>query len=137
MGMTRTKSPGFWLSVFGFWLFACCFWLLASGLTAQQATARYEVYAVRFAHVPYATSSLVSGAERGPVTDISFTVWPIKDTRSNRVFLMDSGFYRDKFIQQWKPQDFVRPSDAVATGLGIKPEDVTDIIVSHSHWDHA
>jgi glyoxylase-like metal-dependent hydrolase (beta-lactamase superfamily II) len=98
---------------------------------------RYEVYAVRFAHVPYATSSLVSGAERGQMTDISFTVWPIKDTRSNRVILVDSGFYRDKFIQQWKPQDYVRPSEAVAAGLGIKPEDVTDIIVSHSHWDHA
>src|SRR5262245_5650171 len=103
---------------------------------APASAPRYEVYAVRFAHVPYSTANLVSGAERGLMTDIAFTVWPIKDTRSDRVLLMDSGFYRDKFIQRWKPQDYARPSEAVAA-LGIKPEDVTDIIVSHSHWDHA
>ena len=50
---------------------------------------------------------------------------------------MDAGFYRDKFIQTWKPQDFVRPSDAISKGLGIAPDKVTDIIVTHSHWDHA
>jgi len=39
-------------------------------------------------------------------------------------------------VKQWKPAGYVRPSEAVAR-LGIKPEEVTDIIVSHSHWDHA
>ncbi len=27
-------------------------------------------------------------------------------------------------------------TEALRAGLGIAPEDVTDIIVSHSHWDH-
>src|SRR5262249_16891618 len=96
-----------------------------------------EVYAVRFAHAPYPTARLGSGAERGVMTDIAFTGWPIKDTASNRIILVDSGFYRGKFIQQWKPQDYVRPSEAVASGLGIKPDDVTDVVITHSHWDHA
>jgi len=39
-------------------------------------------------------------------------------------------------MRQWHPADYVKPSDAIAS-LGIKPEDVTDIIVSHIHWDHA
>jgi len=133
--MMRVKSlllPGFWLLLFGFWLFP-------SGLTTsgQQQSPRYEVYAVRFAHVPYALANLVAGAERGPMVDIAFTVWPIRDSTSGRVIVVDSGFYRDKFIQQWKPQDYVRPTDAIATGLGIKAEDVTDVIITHSHWDHA
>lgn len=51
--------------------------------------------------------------------------------------LVDAGFYRDKFLQQWHPRDFVKPSDALVAGLGIEPDAVTDIIVSHSHWDHA
>jgi glyoxylase-like metal-dependent hydrolase (beta-lactamase superfamily II) len=49
--------------------------------------------------------------------------------------LVDAGFYRDNFVRQWKPVDFMKPSDAVARA-GVKPEDVTDIIVSHVHWDH-
>ena len=60
----------------------------------------YEVFAVRFAHVPYALSSLVAGAERGPRVDIAFTIWPIRDRASGRVILVDAGFYRDKFLQQ-------------------------------------
>lgn len=97
---------------------------------------RYDVFAVRFAHVPYAESSLVAGAAKGPQIDIAFTVWPIVDTSSDRVILVDAGFYRDKFIAAWKPQDYVRPSIALQDGLGIPPDRVTDIVVTHSHWDH-
>ena len=113
--------------------------VLALGiLAALQPTGvpRYDVYAVRFAHVPYAESSLVAGAAKGPQVDIAFTIWPIVDAASGRVILVDAGFYRDKFMASWKPQDYVRPSLALQTGLDIPPDRVTDIIVTHSHWDH-
>jgi glyoxylase-like metal-dependent hydrolase (beta-lactamase superfamily II) len=32
-------------------------------------------------------------------------------------------------------KDFISPSDALSS-LGVKPADVTDIIISHMHWDH-
>jgi glyoxylase-like metal-dependent hydrolase (beta-lactamase superfamily II) len=48
---------------------------------------------------------------------------------------MDAGFYRGKFIERWKPVGFVKPSDALAP-LGVKPGDVSDIVISHVHWDH-
>lgn len=112
--------------------------VLALGLFAVQpeAVPRYEVYAVRFAHAPYAESSLVAGAAKGPQIDIAFTVWPIVDASSGRVILVDAGFYRDKFMASWKPQDYLRPTVALQQGLNIPPERVTDIIVTHSHWDH-
>lgn len=97
---------------------------------------RYDVYAVRFAHVPFAESSLVAGAAKGPQIDIAFTIWPIVDAASRRVILVDAGFYRDKFMAAWKPRDYVRPSVALQSGLDIPPDRVTDIIVTHSHWDH-
>jgi len=111
--------------------------IVLAGAFAARTAPHYEIYAVRFAHVPYAEASLVAGATKGPQIDISFTVWPIRDTTSNRIFLVDAGFYRDKFIKSWKPQDYAKPSEALTAGLGIKPEQVTDIIVTHSHWDHA
>jgi glyoxylase-like metal-dependent hydrolase (beta-lactamase superfamily II) len=49
---------------------------------------------------------------------------------------LNAGFYREQFIKQWKPADFVKPSEAMAW-VGLKPEEVTDLIVSHMHWDHA
>ena len=117
---------------------AVCVAAAATGtLAGQSKSSSYEVFAVRFAHVPYALSSLVAGAEKGPQVDIAFTVWPLRDRASGRVVLVDAGFYRDKFIQSWKPQDFVRPTEALQKGLGIPPDRVTDIIITHSHWDHA
>jgi glyoxylase-like metal-dependent hydrolase (beta-lactamase superfamily II) len=50
--------------------------------------------------------------------------------------LVDCGFYREQFFKQWKVRDFVKPSDAVKRA-GLQPEDITDIIVTHMHWDHA
>jgi len=111
--------------------------LLAAGLRAQPAAPAYEVYAVRFADVSYSVANLVAGAERGRSIDIAFTIWVARDPASSRIVLVDAGFYRDTFLQQWHPNHFVKPSDALTQGLGIAPDAVTDIIVSHSHWDHA
>lgn len=63
-------------------------------------------------------------------------VWPVK-MADGRVLVVDAGFYRDKFIEQWKPSGYLRPTAALSAGLGIAPEDVTDVVLSHIHWDHA
>jgi len=111
--------------------------VLGVSLQAQRAAPVYDVHAIRFADVLFPVSNLVAGAERGRSIDLAFTMWVVRDSSTSRVVLVDAGFYRDKFIQQWHPNHFVRPSDALTAGLGIPPEAVTDIIVSHSHWDHA
>lgn len=94
----------------------------------------YEVYAVRFATVDgYPTRYLVVGADSNRRTSLAFTVWLIRG--GGRTVLMDAGFYRDKFIERWKPTGYTKPSEALGA-LGVKPEDVTDIVISHVHWDH-
>lgn len=110
--------------------------LLAGPASIGQSPApAYEVFAVRFADVPFSAGSLVAGAERARMLDIAFTVWVMKG--NGRTVLLDAGFYRDKFMERWKPRHYSRPSDALKAGLGIGPDQVTDIVVSHSHWDHA
>jgi glyoxylase-like metal-dependent hydrolase (beta-lactamase superfamily II) len=94
----------------------------------------YEVYAVRFAtEASYPTRYLVAGADSSRRTPLAFTVWLIRG--GGRTILMDAGFYRQKFVEQWKPEGFTKPSDALSA-IGVKPEDVTDIVISHIHWDH-
>jgi len=77
----------------------------------------------------------VAGADRSRKMDIQMMVWLLKGP-AGRNILVDSGFYRDKFFNQWKVKDFIKPSDAVAR-FGLKPEEITDIIITHMHWDHA
>jgi glyoxylase-like metal-dependent hydrolase (beta-lactamase superfamily II) len=102
--------------------------------TPRAAPPAYEVYAIRFATVAaYPTRFLVAGADSARQSPLAFTVWLIRG--GGRTILLDAGFYRQKFIDRWKPSPYARPSDALSA-LGVKPEDVTDIIVSHIHWDH-
>ena len=57
---------------------------------------------------------------------------------------MDSGFRWDVPIREGlslggfplEVQEYVRPDRAVAK-LGVAPDDITDIIITHLHWDHA
>ena len=100
---------------------------------AQAVT--YDAYAVRFGILPaFPVSGLVAGAERDRRIDIPVMVWLLKGS-NGRIVLVDSGFYRQKFLDQWKPRDFRTPAAAVEAA-GVKPEAVTDVIISHAHWDH-
>ena len=103
-------------------------------LDAGQAVT-YEAYAVRFGILPaFPLASLVAGAERGRTLDVPVMVWLLKGSNDRRV-LVDSGFHRQKFLDQWKPRDYRTPAAAVEAA-GVKPDAITDIIISHAHWDH-
>ena len=102
----------------------------------SQEKPAYEVYAISYGVIPdFPVSSLVAGADQSRKLDIQMMVWLLKGP-AGRNILVDSGFYRDKFFKQWKVKDFIKPSDAVAK-FGLKPEEITDIIITHMHWDHA
>lgn len=95
----------------------------------------YDVYAVRYATVPsFPLRALIAGADSTRRTDLAMMVWLLKGSDGRNV-LVDAGFYREKFLRQWKPRDYQRPSAALAP-LGVKAEDVSDVIVTHVHWDH-
>lgn len=101
---------------------------------AAAADATYEVHAVRYATIPgFPVRGLIAGADSSRRMDLAMTVWVARS--ADRVVLVDAGFYREKFMARWKPEGFVRPSEALAP-LGIRPEDVTDLVVTHVHWDH-
>ena len=101
---------------------------------AQPGAASYEVHAVRYGTLAqFPVASLIAGADPARRLDIALMVWLVR--APDRVVLMDAGFYREKFVTRWKPVDFVRPSIAVER-IGVRPEQVTDIVISHVHWDH-
>jgi len=61
------------------------------------------------------------------------TFWLVRGHGRN--VLVDAGFQRADLIERWKPADYMTP-DAAVTSAGVRPADVTDIIVTHVHWDH-
>ena len=107
---------------------------LMACLTAQPKP-QYEVYAIRYATIPdFSVASLVAGADRARKLDIAMMVWLVRGDGRN--ILVDSGFYREQFFKQWHITDYVKPSDALKR-VTLKPEDITDVVITHMHWDHA
>jgi glyoxylase-like metal-dependent hydrolase (beta-lactamase superfamily II) len=107
---------------------------LSPGVAAEAD--KYEVYAVRFATAAaFPVSSLVAGADRARTLDIAMTLWVLKGA-DGRIALVDSGFHRERYFAPFRIRDFVKPSDALAP-LGIAADRVTDIFLTHMHWDHA
>lgn len=98
-------------------------------------TPTYDVYAIRYASVPnFRLSGLIAGADTSKRIDLAMMVWLLKGSDGRNV-LVDAGFHRDNLIRRWHPTDYILPSDAVAKA-GVRPEDVTDLIITHVHWDH-
>ena len=111
-----------------------CICTLAVPLGSQEPA--YEIYAIRFGTIPqFRASGLVAGADASRRIDIPVMVWLLKGANGRNV-LVDSGFHQEKFVTQWKVQGFRSPADAVAAA-GVKPDEITDIIITHAHWDHA
>jgi glyoxylase-like metal-dependent hydrolase (beta-lactamase superfamily II) len=100
-------------------------------------SAHYKVYALRFAAMAHPTAISV-WADKGPDNDsvkIDFSIWLIRGDNGKNI-LVDAGFRNDiGEAKEFEVQQYVRP-DSVLAKVGLKPGDITDIILSHPHWDH-
>ncbi|MEO7362248.1 MAG: N-acyl homoserine lactonase family protein [Gemmatimonadaceae bacterium] len=121
---------------------AVCIWTVSfliggqgHAQNAKAASPTYEVYAIQYGTLSaFKMSGLIAGADTSRRIDVALMVWLLKGS-NGRTVLVDAGFQRSDLIERWKPANYELPSVAVARA-GIKAEDVTDIIVSHIHWDH-
>jgi glyoxylase-like metal-dependent hydrolase (beta-lactamase superfamily II) len=101
----------------------------------QIAPPTYDVYAIRYATVTgYPLSGMIAGADSSKKIDLAMMIWLLKGSDGRNV-LVDAGFHRDDFVKRWHPADFVSPSEALAR-TGVTASDVSDVIISHVHWDH-
>jgi glyoxylase-like metal-dependent hydrolase (beta-lactamase superfamily II) len=102
---------------------------------------QYHIYGLHFAterdiplhyFVPRADTALTLQC-----ADIFWVLMPTGASggASKRVVLFDAGYYRPKFLDQAKPVPYQRPSEAIRK-VGVTPDAVTDIVISHVHWDH-
>ena len=111
-----------------------CEFLLILGLAVPVAASpEYSIQAVRYASAEGEVAGLVMGAPKGEKINIAMVVWLIRGGGHNILF--DSGYHRDTFLKYFPSTEYLRPDEAVKLA-GVEPEEVTDIVISHAHWDH-
>jgi len=94
----------------------------------------YSIQAIRYADSPGdSVSDLVMGAPKEEKLDTIYAFWLIRG--GGRNILFDSGFHRERWFKEWTIVNYLRLDEAVKLA-GVKPEEVTDVVISHAHWDH-
>jgi glyoxylase-like metal-dependent hydrolase (beta-lactamase superfamily II) len=101
-------------------------------------TEHWEIYVIEFArskNQPWV--DLVNGMYDDGPTDLPFSF--ILARRGDRNVLVDTGFMKDEtgpnFSDKFGIPWWISPVRMLAE-LGLAPDDITDIIVSHAHFDH-
>lgn len=102
--------------------------------SAPESRETYEIYAIRYAHMPRKRrDNFLGGDPHDAPMPMDFFVWLLRSP--TRCILVDTGFNaRTAAIRQ---RELLRcPIEALAD-LEVRPEDVTDVIITHLHYDHA
>lgn len=115
------------------WLAPLAFLGFFALFSARAATPDYSIQAIRYASGEADVADLVMGAPTGEKINIAMVIWLIRG--GGRNILFDSGYHRDTFTKDFSLTEYIRPDEAVKLA-GVQPEEVTDIVISHSHWDH-
>jgi glyoxylase-like metal-dependent hydrolase (beta-lactamase superfamily II) len=101
-----------------------------------QTPPSYEIYALKYFglhSVP--VSELALGAPGKDTMNMFFMYWLIRGNNGKNI-LVDAGFLNDLDIfKELHSSFYIRP-DSVLQELNIKADEITDIILTHPHWDH-
>lgn len=94
----------------------------------------YEVYALRYARMARRRSDNFLGGDPhdGPMP-MDFFVWLVRG--EGRCVLVDTGFNAQTAVR--RKRKLLRCPIESLSCLGVRPEDVGDVVITHLHYDHA
>ena len=94
----------------------------------------YEVYAIRYAHHDRRASENFLGGDPhdGPMP-LDYFVWAIKG--GGKTYVVDTGFGAEQ--AERRKRELLRSPAEGLSAIGIDPALVEDVIITHTHYDHA
>ncbi|MBO1111956.1 N-acyl homoserine lactonase family protein [Bordetella petrii] len=94
----------------------------------------YEVYAIRYARMDRSrVANFLGGDPHDGPMPMDFFVWLVRG--AGRCVLVDTGFSAETAAR--RQREMLRcPLDGLAR-LGVKPELISDVVLTHLHYDHA
>jgi glyoxylase-like metal-dependent hydrolase (beta-lactamase superfamily II) len=103
--------------------------LLSAGCSNK---VKYDVYALKYldASPGKASNVAIDGNENDTVSNC-FMIWLLKGN-NGKTILVDAGYVDTSATPNKK---YIRP-DLLLQRMNVSPSDITDIILTHPHWDH-
>ena len=110
-------------------------WAPAAG-TASPAGApagSWEVYGLDIGHSEFRESRVLAGGRHSERIPAAWLFWLARGPEG--VVLVDTGFSGAEVVRRWRIEDHASPVERLAA-VGVSPPQVTDVILTHAHWDH-
>jgi len=98
-------------------------------------TEPYEIFAIRYAHLGdrHPAENFILADPHEFASDLDYFVWVVR--RSDRLFLIDTGFGKE--AAERRKREWLRCPIESLRLLGHEPSDITSVILTHLHYDHA
>lgn len=94
----------------------------------------WEVYAIRYARLSKRSpENFVGGDEHDVEMPLNYYVWVIAG--KDRSIVVDTGFGEE--MAKKRGRQILRPVAEGLAALGVAPDKVEDVIITHMHYDHA
>src|SRR4051812_410292 len=95
----------------------------------------YEIHAIRYGHDSKRKrgENILRADDHDAPMPMDFFVWAI--VGGEQTFILDTGF--DAARAKARGRDLVRPIAQGLREIGVEPDSVKDVVISHMHWDHS
>lgn len=93
----------------------------------------YEIYAIKYAHLfRHSPENFIGGDSHDVPMPLDYFLWAIKGPE--KTFILDTGFARE--MGEKRKREHIRSPAVGLKAIGVEPEQVEDVIISHMHYDH-
>lgn len=94
----------------------------------------HQLFAIRYAHHDRkAHENFIDGDPHDVLQPLAYFVWVVRGAHGT--FVVDTGF--DEAMAAKRGRRIVRPVAEGLQALGIDPAEVTDVVITHLHYDHS
>jgi glyoxylase-like metal-dependent hydrolase (beta-lactamase superfamily II)/predicted membrane-bound spermidine synthase len=107
--------------------------LVWAGGGLPEADGRWRVYALDYGWSDFPAHKVFADGSREEREFFRWAFWLIRG--QGRTILVDTGFEDPELAADWRIRGYALPSERLRS-LGIEPDQVTDVILTHAHWDH-
>jgi len=100
----------------------------------MNALPQHEIYALRYAtRGALRSNNFIGGDPHDGPMPMDYFVWVVRS--GQRTIVVDTGFRQE--IARQRKRDFLEAPEHLLARFGVSPGDVTDVVLTHLHYDHA
>ena len=107
--------------------------LISGSANSFENSGKYKVFGVSYGNSSFDEEKVFSNVASKDEVQFEWMFWVVQG--KGKTILVDTGFDDENLAKKWGVKSYQSPQKQLLK-LNVNPEQVTDVIITHSHWDH-